>query len=538
MENIAIFAVLIVPLLFFYALIGKCVSKNSTPESITEKIDSAAAVNDSSSGGNDVTGTEQVISDSEEIDLLAVKDDKTIEREEKEKAERDKLPVIYRIFPFLTFVLVLASCLFSLSAYFPGILAYDSEWQTLQACDLLPLSNHHPLLHTLIWNAFLALEWAGLPHPYALVLYCIFQMTVVSAVCAYVVKREIRSGCRWYYELLTALFYTLYPAFSVFSAEMTKDVLFSCMVVLLILKILKAGRGERVNSFSLFLITTLACLLRNNFLPAGAVLAIALLFIGKSEKMTKHFFAVLLALVLSAVIMLVVYPACGVMSGESREALSVPINQVSAVYTGRYSELTIAEKFIIENYMEAGMYNPRLADTVKFTFDSSLYDSDRSAFWDLYMHLFLRFPEEFVNAFLTQNIQMWYPGARITDRYSGREYLETENVYIMSYETVRSPLLPEGYTFYQEVINYIENAGVVDGLFFSLSIPFFSIMLAFYIACKIHKRAYTAAVFTTAALWGTYLLGPVSSFRYMYTFFILIPVILMPVFSGRIKINK
>lgn len=454
--------------------------------------------------------------------------------EEREFTVEDKLPGIYKWFPFITFILTAGTSVVALLSYFPGILGYDSEWQTLQAFGVLPLSNHHPVLHTLIWNFFIALEWWGIPHPYGLVIYCIFQIIVVSAVCGLVVRCEIKEGCRWPLPVITMLFYALYPAFGVFSIQMTKDVLFSCAVILAVLNLFKADRGEKVNPVLFFVLIVLASLLRNNFLPAGLVLVIVLFFMRK-DKMMKLFVSSLAGVIVSALIMALVYPACGVIKSESHESLSVPINQVAAVYVHRYSELTLPEIFITERYMEAGKYNPRLADTVKFTFNDELYDSDKSAFWDLYMHLVRKYPGEFIDAFLTQNVQLWYPGAAITDRYSSRGYIETDNVFIYVYIVTGNPIISETRGFYDMVIEGIENAGTVKGLPFSLSVPFIVLVFALYSVIKGRNKGYTAAVLLTGALWATYLLGPVSAFRYMYPFFMLIPVYVIPLFSRRKK---
>ena len=478
-ENIAVFLFLFIPLLLVFAFIGKIIGKIA----------------------------------------------------EKETYPEEEIPGIYKAFPIIAFVMASASSALALLAYFPGILGYDSEWQTLQAYGVLPLSNHHPVLHTLIWNFFLALEWWGVPHPYGLVIYCIFQIVIVSVICAFVVRCEIREGCRWPLPVLTILFYSLYPAFSVFSVQMTKDVLFSCAVILLVLNLLKAGRGEKVNPVFVFITLTLSSLLRNNFLPAGVILVIVLFFMRKDDVMKKALIASLTGVIISAIITAFVYPACSVEKTESHEALSVPINQVAAVYVHRYAELTLPEKFITEQYMPAGAYNPRLADTVKFSFNDELYDSDKSAFWDLYMHLIRKYPSEFIDAFLTQNVQLWYPGAAITDRYAARGYVETDNVFIYVYTVTASSVLPELKGFYDMIIGEIEHSGLIAGLPFSLSIPFITLLFALYAAIKRRNKGYTAAVITAGALWATYLLGPVSAFRYMYPFFMLIPVWFIPLFA-------
>ena len=478
-ENAVVFFFLCIPFILFFAILGKAVRKSSERVAYSE----------------------------------------------------ENIPGIYKAFPFAAFVLSAASSSLSLLSYFPGILGYDSEWQTLQAYGILPLSNHHPVLHTLIWNFFIALEWWGVPHPYGLVIYCAFQILVVSMAGAFVVRAQVKEGCKWPIQVLTILFYALYPAFGLFSIQMTKDVLFSCAVILLVLNLAKAGRGEKANPVFVFITFTLSALLRNNFLPAGLILVIVLFFLRKENEMKKAFIASLAAFISSVMIMSFVYPACGVVKSESHESLSVPINQVAAVYVHRYPELTVSEKFIIEQYMTAGIYNPRLADTVKFTFNDELYDSDKSAFWDLYMYLLRKYPGEFADAFLTQNVQLWYPGAAITDRYSSRAYIETENVYIYVYGVTRSPILPEVKGFYDMIIDEIEHGSLVKGLAFSLSIPFMALICALYAAIRAKNKGYTAAVLLTGALWATYLLGPVSAFRYMYPFFMLIPVYIIPVFS-------
>ncbi len=258
---------------------------------------------------------------------------------------------------------------------------------------------------------------------------------------------------------------------------------------------------------------------------------IILLFLRKKNGMKKVILAVLGGVIIAVAVMKIVYPMSGVEKTESHEMLSVPINQISAVSVKRYYELSIAERFLIESYMEPGRYNPRLADSVKYTFNDELYDSDNSAFWDLYMYLGREYPGDFIDAFLTQNIQLWYPGARVTDRYSARSYIETDNVSVPVYMITYSPMLPEARGFYDMVFEEIEQSGTAAGLPFSLSIPFYVIVLGFYIAIKAKRPGYTAGVFLAFFLWGTYLLGPVAAFRYMYPFFLLIPVFLTPVFA-------
>ncbi|MCR4792146.1 MAG: hypothetical protein K5871_05310 [Lachnospiraceae bacterium] len=428
-------------------------------------------------------------------------------------------------------VLVMASCVLALLAYFPGILAYDSLTATLQACDVFPVSSGRSVIHTLLWNLFLAFEWMGLPHPVGLVLYVVLQILCVSALCGYVVLTELEEGCNIFFCILTMLYYALYPAFSVMSTEMTSEFLFSCVLILIFIRLSGAGKCEKDRPVLFGILYVLACLLNTDFLIAAVILFFILLINVKKEGFKKLVLASLSGLVISILVLCVIYPACGVKSRDEKDRLSVPVQQVASVYLVRYQELTIAEKFLIESYMQAGYYNPRHAEPVLNSFDNELYVSDRSAFWDLYLHLFNKYPEDFLNAFLTLNVQSWYPGADMTDPYSQAFYVDTMNDSCEYYPISRIPAVPGLTIIYEFIFGSIESYGPVKGMIFSLSIPFIALMLGIYIAVRTHRRGYAAAVIMALALWLTLLFGPLTAFVTLYPFFMLIPLFFMPVFA-------
>ena len=110
-------------------------------------------------------------------------------------------------------------------------------------------------------------------------------------------------------------------------------------------------------------------------------------------------------------------------------------------------------------------------------FNEGLYLSDRSAFWDLYLHLFKKYPYDFVDSFLNQNVKIWQPG--------------------------------------------------------EFGIPLFMILLGLYIALRSKRPGYSAGITGVFVLWLTYIFAVNTGMYQMYPFSMLIPVILLPVFSRK-----
>jgi hypothetical protein len=93
------------------------------------------------------------------------------------------------------------------------------------------------------------------------------------------------------------------------------------------------------------------------------------------------------------------------------------------------------------------------------------------------LHLFNKYPYDFVDAFLFQNVGIWQPG--------------------------------------------------------EFGIPLFMILLGLYIAIKSRRPGYSAGITAVFILWMTYLFGVTTNMYHMYPFSMLIPVILLPVFSRK-----
>ena len=118
-------------------------------------------------------------------------------------------------------------------AVYPGIYSYDASAQLLQFYGKLPLTTHHPLIHTLYLG--LCMKIAGrLFHTYqaGMALYALSQSFFMSAVFSLCLCRmKARRAPRWLC-VASWMFWILNPYLTVFSFVTTKDVLFGAFFLL------------------------------------------------------------------------------------------------------------------------------------------------------------------------------------------------------------------------------------------------------------------------------------------------------------------
>ena len=188
----------------------------------------------------------------------------------------------------------------------------------------------------------------------------------------------------------------------------------------------------------------------------------------------------------------------------------------------------------MQTFMEyvpwAGNYNPRFTDVVKNGFEDENYTERTKAFWKLWLEIGARVPMHYIDAFLTLNIPLWYPLAEPIDPYANREYIETKMLEKDEYHVEWMGVLPGLHEYYERIAEY-RNPGM--NLFFlrplfSLGFPFVSMYLGIYLICRDRKKEYFWIYMIYVGVFLTYLLGPVSNFRYIYPFCVAAPLLWMP----------
>lgn len=416
-----------------------------------------------------------------------------------------------------------------LLAYYPGVYSYDMKMQTAQALGRTPFTKYHPPLHTFLWK--LCLKFSGVFHLQAVTLYALLQMLVVSAFfacfCCYVkrINQRVFIG--------SVVWFALNPVLALFAMIPTKDVLFSVFfgwTLLLLHHALNSGKRffkSPIKVGALVLCVLFSCLFRNNaiYVFIVAVPIYLLFFKGCRLRITAVLSAALaLLLIINGPIM----QALKVRKGNDRELFSVPIQQIALTVVRHEAELSPQEISEIDCFLDfhriKQIYNPRFADPVKSTYRAEMNGKGKKDFVRLWLKLGLKYPKEYIVAFLDLNIPYWFMDADSVDPCSQRMYIETTVGTNEFYSVQRHSKLPWFYQLCEKVADYsaFRKIPVLSNVF-SISTPVWVIL--FCALCLILKKKYQSLLNLVLPflLWGTYLLGPVSNFRYVLPLFMLYP---------------
>ena len=427
--------------------------------------------------------------------------------------------------------------LLCLRAYWPGLLTYDIPTQI----DMVfsgSWSTQQPPLHTLILAFFFQLE--GLAGLHSITWYTFFQMLCLAAALAYLVSFMVARGAKTWFVVLVLVFLLLNPVLALFAITPTKDVFLGVCLIPLMLELVQLV--ESPNTFfaspappaRLALWLVLSCLFRSNIAIVAFIFAgLACIVLRRYWKQVALLFgASLLCVVLVA---MPGYRLLGIGAGGSAAA-SVPVQQVARVLVNHVDELPANELAVIEDVLPVEEaikeYNPRFADKVVRLFKGRKVGLapmmqkvvEAGKVWAAWG---VRYPADYMDAFICLNVPYWYPFAQTPDPYSERAYIETQRWKESDYYTVELPN-PQAplYGFYEKVADYSAFAGTPLAAVFSPAMPFFYLALALCALLAQRERPRRAlALAFLLVFWLSFVFGPVSNMRYMLPLFALYPLL-------------
>lgn len=431
------------------------------------------------------------------------------------------------------------------AAAWPGIYVIDNVFQVRWFLEG-NISAHHPILHTYLLG-FCMETGKRLFDSYEIGLgfYSVGQMLILSGLFSYVIY-ALREKLPAILRILFLMFYGLLPFHAVSSFTATKDILFSGLFLIVILKSYELAREGAVFWTSwkkmggYVAVIFLACCFRNTGIYIFICMVPFLFFLGR--KYWKRAAALsLLPIFLWGIYSGPVYGALGITKGSSGEILSVPMQQMARAILEEGDKLEDGWKEEAEIYIpDYAAYASRVADPVKDTFNSQAFEEAPVKFLKLWGKIGLRCPVSYVKAFLEMNIGFWYPAMEYPDpgtylAFIPYENADTEQVGELPGETVyiqRNSLLPGLENFYRD---YTENGKYEEvpvlSWFYSPGVYFW--ILCFGTVYCLYKKRYQTILPWAAAwiLWLTLMVSPVVVFRYAYPLAVSLPVMAAMIFG-------
>lgn len=418
-------------------------------------------------------------------------------------------------------------------AYYPGILSYDFFVQIFQYMHSW-ITTHHPVVHTLLIGHFWELGIVGLKDAnLGIAMYCILQMLVLSLVYLRGAYLLLKFGIgKWGYILYSA-FVALFPLNGFMACTVTKDVLFSAFVLLLVMTIIEIYFcHEDTISKTSYVLLGLGiwgtCIFRNNgkYALLGLFLGIFLILKKDKEDYKKYMRVFRFSIIVFAASLLTLVAVkvfSNAAAGNPREMLSVPMQQMARIAVNHHETmdpdlLAYIESCIGPDYVTK--YVPAISDPIKEQFDIYAVLNEPMTFVKNYFKMLVQYPKDFFAAFFELNagyLFFWDEScAWINGDYG---YIQTyaNEVSLEGLGITLDSKLPKLHEYLQNwttknlyLNNIILRVLLTPAWYFYLAIAYFV-----YALFKKNKKHLPIALFF-AAYFVTLFLGPGVMVRYIY----------------------
>ena len=168
--------------------------------------------------------------------------------------KKNKLLLLFEKNPFLFSCILLLICYLPyMIAYYPAVINYDAANQIKEVMGIhtrymdsvvlinenVFITNFNPVIHTLLLGGLFKLGYNLGSVNFGLFLYSVFQTALVIMTFSYAICFMKKQGIKSKYLIISLLIFALVPVFPMYAMTTVKDVIFSCLILLLIIYIYK-----------------------------------------------------------------------------------------------------------------------------------------------------------------------------------------------------------------------------------------------------------------------------------------------------------
>lgn len=429
-----------------------------------------------------------------------------------------------------------------LLAAYPGYFCYDADTQYRFFVNN-SITTHHPILHTVILGVLVhGIYLLTGSYNLGILAYSVVQMIASGIVFTYTIYFMEKYKVNRKLQMFGILYFAFFPIISMYVLAATKDIFFSLVGMLLIMKIIDIWHNpdreftKNKDIVQYMILVMLFCALRNNALIAFIAFIFTFLLFPKKDIKKRLIKYSIIACIIYQIICNIVMIVFNISKGSIREALSVPVQQLAYVYTKdlltREEDKKIEKMFTTDLFED---YNPQCVDNLKNHFKEKVFLANIP----LYLKLGKEHPGSYINAILINSCGFWYPD-KVIDGYENKEVIRQKGgkTSLFSPKTnspgYRCSYIPWLEDVYEKIATYgiVESIPIVS-LFFSIGANFWIVLIG--IGYSLYKNRYTIAMplMLIVFLWVTLLFGPMTLVRYLLIVFFGFPLHLSILFNNK-----
>lgn len=437
----------------------------------------------------------------------------------------------------------------------PGIFSYDVISQ-LEVAVNKQYSNWHSLVHTYCLYGSMLLGRNLFRSDDAGCAICIlFQMLIMSAICAYTLKVFAKNNMPVLIQLFTLCFFGFHPINLFLVISVTKDTLFGGFILLLTTLVTDAIYNKTtffhsLNNNILLLISICGILLlRMNGIFILLILLPVFIISFKTERL-KIFCISCVPIIIYFWLFLSCFSIINIEKAKPEEAISVPMQQFARTVLYHENEMPGES---VEAFYELfprdvlSRYQHFCVDYLKFNsfanwsyryFNKDNYLKNKNKYKKLWIKTGIKYPQEYLKSFLCLNLPFWYPDYKYKHKnHSLNCYLHFLNYFspasskqfIVTGRNERRIIIA-GYLYSLDIHKDIVKEGLVYDKFFpvtmvlSTGLPFWILLFSFCFCLYRKEKKFILPLTIPLITIITYFFAPTYLVRYNYPIIMCIPI--------------
>ncbi len=459
-------------------------------------------------------------------------------------------PISYKLSFIIAFGVICISWTALLIIKYPGIIYPDTMNQILQVFGDRPFNNKNPLLHTLLLKLgydFFSLFTNDINAKTFLV--SITQLICCSLIYAYVCEYIYKRTNNIILFIGTLCFYALVSYNAFYNISISKDALYAAFTTILICSIDNLCEEPLKKNIILYvMIAILYCLFRSNGFYSFLVIVAIIFVFNFKFNFKKLLISSIVALILTITIRTPIYTY--IIKNYNQQSNYVtntsptrfvdsflyvlPFQQIANVVV-HDRELNEKEEWLIEEYIPLeevkGAYNPMLVDVLFSRIVDTAKDTrlniNKIEYIKLWVELFLKYPQDYLEAYVNMNKYYFYPNRYIENMYYTTIY---PNDYEIEYTNNNEKFINEVINVYSKqkdmpLLSVIYSPGVI---------VFMMIVSLYYCLLRKNKTTFISMFHLLINFLILMAFVPLNDeFRYIYPVVASLPVIIVQTVSTR-----
>ena len=307
-------------------------------------------------------------------------------------------------------------------AFYPGFIPSDGLKQLNNFYGIGNFTDHHPAFSSMLMGWAMGLGRRLGSDNLGIFLFTGSQLLMNAAVMAGCFPLFQKMKIPGWLRKISLAFFALIPIWPNYAYSLLKDSLYMAMILLFTLLLIRIVRDTDdfcAHAGSLILMTaalSLMMLVRHEGKYVGGLVFLTLFTLPAPRRQWKKLLLVLLVpICVITVFDHVIRPALDIPDGPTREALTMPIRQTSAVVMNHEAELSEAELAVLHEVFDyeqiPEMFPGCLdnADELKGLFDPWASRDAVIRFMKVWISLGIRYPLTYLNVFLCSNTRYYDP---------------------------------------------------------------------------------------------------------------------------------